>query len=120
MANRAVRKRLTYRDLTGASQQAHQEHWAGFRWTTGPVVVTSRGPWGLVRCMASSEDEGKRVIRHAGDIGGWDPDDPSAEGWDVLVTSYDRNGRTAEVGVKVRAGVPSVTKREGPSGAPLV
>jgi hypothetical protein len=119
VAIRAVRKRLSYRDFTGASQAEHQAHWVGFRWSTGPVIVTSRGAWGLVRVMASSADEGKRVIRHAGAIGGWDPDDTSEGDWEVQVTAYSRNGRRASVGVRVRAGIPSVTKREGPSGAPL-
>jgi hypothetical protein len=119
VANRAVRKRLSYRDFSGASQAAHQAHWAGFRWSTGPVVVASRGFWGLVRVLASSANEGKRVIRHAGAIGGWDPDDLDVGEWEVKVTNYSRNGRRAEVGVRVREGVPCVTKRDGPSGAPL-
>jgi hypothetical protein len=119
VANREVRKRLSYRDFTGASQEAHQAHWSGFRWSTGPVVVTSRGPWGLVRVLASSGDEGKRVIRHAAAIGGWDPDDPDVGEWEVQVTDSSRYGRRGEVGVRVREGIPSVTKRAGPSGAPL-
>jgi hypothetical protein len=119
MANRAVRKRLSYRDFTGATQEAHQAHWAGFRWATGPVIVTSRGPWGLVRVLAASAGEGQRVIRHAAAISGWDPDDVAVGEWDFQTTSYSRNGKRAEVGVKVRAGVPKVTKRDGPSGAPI-
>jgi len=119
MANRAVRKRLSYRDFTGAPQADHVAHWLDFRWTTGPVNVTSRGPWGLVRVLASSAEEGKRVIRHAGAIGGWNPDDPDEGEWEVQVTSYSRNGKAAEVGVKIRAGIPRITKRTGPSGAPL-
>jgi hypothetical protein len=119
MANREIRKRLSYRDFTSASQDDHVAHWLDFRWTTGPVIVTSRGPWGLVRVLASSADEGKRVIRHAGAIGGWDPDDAELGEWEVQVTNYSRNGSAGEVGVKVRAGVPRITKREGPSGAPL-
>jgi hypothetical protein len=119
MANRAVRKRLSYRDFTGASQEAHQAHWAGFRWSTGPVIVTSRGPWGLVRVLAASASEGQRVIRHAAAIGGWDADDPEVGEWEIQATTFSRNGRRAEVGVRVREGIPSVTKRDGPSGAPL-
>jgi hypothetical protein len=119
MANRAVRKTLSYYDGSGASQAAHQAHWAGFRWNTGPVVVTSYGPWGRVRVLAASEEEGKRVIRHAAAIGGWNPDDPEKGEWTVETTSYSRNGKAAEVGVKVRRGLVYVTKREGPSGAPL-
>lgn len=120
MANREVRKRLSYKDLTGASQEAHQEHWRGFRWTTGPVIVAAVGDFGTVQVWAASEAEGKRVIRHAAAIGGWDPDDPEQGEWIVTAPRSSRYGRTAEVGVRVRGGVLSVTKREGPSGAPLV
>lgn len=119
MANREVRKRLSYYDGTGADQAAHVAHWEGFRWTTGPWCVTSQGPWGLVRVLASNPEEGKRVIRHAAAIGGWDPDDTSVGEWIVAEVTAPRYGRSAEVGVKVRRGIPSVTKRQGPSGAPL-
>jgi hypothetical protein len=120
MANRAVRKVLSYRDESGASQEAHQAHWAGFRWSTGPVIVAAVGTFGTVKVWAASELEGKRVIRHAGSISGWDPDDPEQGEWIVTSTDNPRYGRRAEVGVRVRAGVIGVTKREGPSGAPLV
>lgn len=119
MPDRAVRKVLSYYDSTGASQDDHAAHWEGFRWTTGPWVVTSQGPWGLCRVLASSVDEGKRVIRHAASIGGWDPDDPDEGEWIIGEITAPRYGKSAEVGVKVRRGVPYVTKREGPSGAPL-
>ena len=119
MANRAVRKVLNYRDTTGATQDDHVAHWLGFRWQTGPWVVTAQGTWGICRVLAASVDEGKRVIRHAAAIGGWDPDDPAQGEWIVAQITAGRYGKSAEVGVKVRAGVPRVTKREGPSGAPL-
>lgn len=119
MANRAVRKILSYRDLTGASQAATVAHWINFRWTTGPVIVASVGPWGTVKVWASSASEGKRVIRHAGSIGGWDPDDLDVGEWIITGTDNPRYGRSAEVGVKIRRGVPWISKREGPSGAPL-
>lgn len=119
MANRAVRKILSYRDQTGASQAAHVAHWEGFRWTTGPVIVASEGPWGTVQVWASSEGEGKRVVRHAAAIAGFDPDDASKGRWIVTSSSSGRLGRSAEVGIKVRRGVPWVSKRDGSSGAPL-
>jgi hypothetical protein len=118
MANRAVRKVLSYRDNSGASQEQHQQHWAGFRWTTGPWVVTSQGPWGLCRVLAVSVAEGKRVIRHAAAIGGWNPDDPEQGEWIIGEVKSPRYGKVADVGVKVRAGIPYITKRSGPSGAP--
>lgn len=119
MANRAVRKRLSYRDNSGASQEAHQAHWSGFRWSTGPVIVAAVGSFGTVQVWASSAAEGQRVIRHAAAIGGWDPDDPAKGRWIITATDDPRYGRRGEVGVRVRKGIPSVTKRDGPSGAPL-
>ena len=118
MANRSVRKVLSYRDLTGAGQGAHVAHWIGFRWNTGPVIVAAVGTFGTVQVWASSASEGKRVIRHAGAIGGWDPDDPEQSEWIVTEPKGSRYGRIANVGVKVRRGVPWISKREGPSGAP--
>ena len=118
MANRAVRKVLSYRDQAGATQEQHRDHWINFRWQTGPVVVTSVGSWGTVRVLASSEAEGKRVIRHAAAIGGWDPDDASQGTWIVQTSTSPRYGKSAEVGVKVRRGVAWISKRDGPSGAP--
>lgn len=119
MANRAVRKILSYRDETGASQAAHVAHWEGFRWTTGPVIVASVGEHGTCQVWASSAAEGKRVIRHAAAIGGWNPDNPEEAEWIITNSDHPRYGKVAEVGVKIRAGVPYVTRREGPSGAPL-
>ena len=119
MANRAVRKVLSYRDKSGASQAEHQAHWAGFRWSTGPVIVAAVGNFGTVKVWAASEAEGKRVIRHAASISGWDPDDPAQGEWIVTSTDNPRYGRRASVGVRVREGISSVTKRDGPSGAPL-
>ena len=118
MANRAVRKRLSYRDLTDTPQAAHVEHWRGFRWTTGSVIVAAVGVWGTVQVWATSAAEGQRVIRHAGAIGGWNPDDPEQGEWIITRARSDRYGRVAEVGVKVRSGIARVSKRDGPSGAP--
>jgi hypothetical protein len=120
MGSRAVRKILSYRDQGGASQAAHRAHWEGFTWSTGPVIVASVGPWGCCKVWASSAAEGQRVIRHAAAIGGWDPDDPNVGRWIITGTANSRYGRSAVVGVKVRHGVPWISKRDGPSGAPRV
>jgi hypothetical protein len=120
MANRAVRKILRYRDLNGTSPDDTVSHWIGFRWTTGPVIVASVGEWGTVKVWASSEAEGKRVIRHAAQIAGFDPDDNDKGEWIVTGTDNPRYGRSAEVGVKVRRGIPWISRRQGPSGAPPV
>lgn len=118
MANRAVRKILRYKDQSGASQEQHRDHWINFRWATGPVIVAAEGPWGCCKVWAASEAEGRRVIRHAASIGGWDPDSDPQSRWIVTASSDPRYGKASEVGVKVRRGVPWISKRNGPSGAP--
>lgn len=119
MGNASVRKVLSYWDGTGASQAQHQQHWEAFRWDTGPVIVASEGAHGCCQVWAASEAEGKRVIRHAAAIGGWDPDDTAQARWIVTGTSNPRYGRAANVGVTIRHGNLMVSKRDGPSGAPL-
>lgn len=119
MGRNRIDKILSYRDESGASQDAHVAHWLDFRWTTGPVIVASVGEWGTVKVWASSAAEGKRVIRHAAAIAGFDPDDDTKGEWIITESDNPRYGRSAEVGVKVRNGVPYVSKRDGPNGAPL-
>lgn len=115
-----LRKRLTYRDQVGRSLLDHTEHWIGFQWTSGPVIVKSIGPWGQVQVWAESEEEGKRVIRHAGYIAGFDPDeDPEAE-WIVETVANPSYGKQATMEVRrLRHGV-AVTKRDGAFGQPEV
>lgn len=121
MAGKApLRKKLTYRDLTGASLESHTAHWVGFVWQAGPVCVIHKGAaWGVPQVWAANAAEGKRVIRHAGAIAGVDPD---SEGeWIVTGSLSPRYGRTGQMAVaRLREGYYSVTKREGPSGLPEV
>ena len=110
-------KRLRYRDQTGAPVEGHTDHWRGFRWSGGPVIVAAIGPWGCVKCWAASEAEGKRVIRHAAAIGGFDPDGAQGE-W---VVTRDRSGRSDAIREfqtrQLKYGL-SVSKRSGPVGFP--
>jgi hypothetical protein len=121
MAGKApLRKRLMYRDLSGASLESHTAHWRDFQWNAGPVCVIHKGAaWGVPQVWAASAAEGKRVIRHAGAIAGIDPD---TEGEWIITGSLDpRYGRTGRMGVlRLRDGYWSVTKREGPNGMPEV
>lgn len=114
---RLLRKRLSYRDQSGSDVAAHAAHWEGFTWQSGSVIVTSEGPWGQVQVWASSEEEGKRVIRHAASIAGFNPDDPSEGEWLVAVAPAGRNGQSANMGVMLNADGLAVSKREGPSGS---
>ena len=110
-------KRLTYRDQSGASLEAHTAHWLGFEWQGGPAIVAAIGPWGTVKVWAASHAEGKRVIRHAAAIAGFDPD--GEEGRWILTT--DSSGRSDAVrpfkARQLKYGI-SVSKRPGPSGFP--
>jgi hypothetical protein len=117
---RPLRKVFRYRDQSGASLEAHTEHWREFEWDAGPVCVIHKGAaWGVPQIWAASAEEGKRVIRYAGTIAGIDPD---VEGQWVITGSLDpRYGRTGRMLVKgLRDGAISVTKRDGPSALPQV
>jgi len=120
MSSTPIRKILKYRDLTGRPVEDHAEHWRGFQWTSGPVCVIHKdAAWGVPQVWAQSAAEGKRVIRHAGAIAGVDPD---AEGqWIVTGTLNPRYGRVGTMRAKLlKGGCLAVTKREGPSGFPMV
>jgi hypothetical protein len=120
MGWRPLRKVLRYRDQTGASMEAHSDHWAGFTWQAGPVIVSHHdGPWGCVQVWASSISEGKRVIRHAGAIAGVNPDDVGR--WEISGTTNPRFGRSGTMAPRVLpGGYISVSKREGSDGWPEV
>jgi hypothetical protein len=111
-------KRLTYRDITGSSAQAHAAHWEGFTFQGGPWVCCFRGPWGQVQVWASSPEEGRRVCLHALMGGGW-----SERIWEGEFTSNlaapGRNGRTRQMKVLTGFDKVAVSKRNGPSGPPI-
>jgi hypothetical protein len=117
---RPLRKVLRYRDQSGASLEAHTDHWRGFEWEAGPVCVIHKGAaWGVPQVWAATAAEGKRVLRHAGVIAEIDVDTQGQ--WVVTGTLDPRYGRTGTMLVKGLAnGAVSVTKREGPSALPQV
>lgn len=115
---RLLRKVLRYRDQDGGTVEQHAAHWRGFRFQAGPVIVAAVGPWGTVQVWASSEGEGRRVIRHAAAVAGFNPDtDPDAE-WIVSRCDDPRYGRVCTVEVLDTADGLAVSKRPGPSGPP--
>ena len=110
-------KRISYRDQTGRTQQEHVEHWEGFEWEGGPVIVQLKGNHGTIQVWAISEAEGRRVIEHACSIAGIDP----AAGncwWEVAESSSSRNGKPARYRTKEKDGYVYVSKRDGPNGSP--
>ena len=120
---RPLRKYLRYRDQMASDLAAHAAHWENFAWQAGPVIVIHKdAPWGIVKVWAATADEGKRVIRHAGEIAGIQVD---TEGnW--LITSSDdpRYGRTGTMRLGRRKSnqgmVLQISKRGGPDGLPIV
>lgn len=119
-SNRRLRKVFGYRDQTNASLEAHADHWRSFRWQAGPVQVILRGtPLGAPQVWASSEAEGRRVIRHAAAIAGVDI--PADAAWSA---NSPRGGRMGQPGTMKVAldgqGALAVTKRAGSSGLPEV
>jgi len=117
---RPLRKTLGYRDLNGHTLATHTDHWRDFAWQAGPIVVTHEGAaWGRLQVWAATAEEGKRVIRHAGEIAGVDPDQEGQ--WFVHVAQNSRYGKTGTMRVKpLKKGAISVTMRSGPSGLPEV
>jgi hypothetical protein len=119
MSNRRkLQKRLTYR-VQGAVNLANQTaHWDGFTWSSGPWQVISDGVWGRIQVWASSPNEGKRVIRHAAAVAGVDPDDTAQAVWVVNEVTDPRYGAVRTMGLRRIRGLPCVSSRNGPSGAP--
>lgn len=112
------RKRLGYRDQSGASQAAHAAHWSGFTFTGGPWRVILSGSWGQPQVWASSPAEGKRVLLHAAAIAGYDPAaDPTAE-WQIVEVTNGRHPAGRVYGVRQTFYGPQVTKRQGSAGFP--
>ena len=116
-----VVKQLRYRDQSGRPESFHVDHWRGFVWQTGPVIVTSRGAaWGVVQVWASTSDEGRRVINHAAAAASVSLGVPEHK-WEITSPKDPRYGREATVyPVKFDAtGLVMVSKRDGASGSPV-
>jgi hypothetical protein len=113
-------KRLSYRDFSGSSREAHAAHWAGFEWDAGPVVVACTGEWGTVQVWAATEAEGRRVIGHAAAIANLPINDPSRSEWIVTSSKSPRYGKPGRFRTATCYGLPVVTKRPGPDGLPLI
>jgi hypothetical protein len=120
MTAKPLRKVLSYRDQSGQTLETHTEHWQGFTWEAGPIVVTHQGAaWGRVQVWAATAEEGKRVIRHAGEVAGVDPD--AVGEWYIHSAVNSRYGKTGTMAPKpLGRGAIAVTMRAGPSGLPEV
>lgn len=112
-------KRLKYRSVSGIGLDALIDHWKDFVFEAGPVTVKHRGAsWGTVTVWANSSNEGKRVIRHAADEAGIDPDQVGY--WEVGGSSSTRLGMPGTMRINTSGGYYWITERDGPTERPKV
>jgi len=116
-SNSRLVKRFRYRSNTPGDVRLLAQHWAGFSWNTGPVIVRHTGSaLGTPQVWASSVDEGKRVIFHAGREAGVDPYQTGK--WAIGGTNSPRYGVQRTVVLKKVDGCWMATARQGPEGWP--
>ena len=116
---RRLDKRLRYRSQSGKDLGQLIDHWSGFTWQAGPVIVEhTDGWWGSIKVWASSIDEGKRVIRHAAGEAGIDPDQVGR--WSVSGSNNPRYGLPGTMRVNKKGGYWWITARDGPDHRPDV
>ena len=114
-----LRKRLRYRSLSGIGLGELVDYWRDFTWQAGPVVVGHVGAsWGTPKVWAASEDEGKRVLRHAAGDAGIDPDQEGQ--WQVRSSAGTRNGVSGTMRVNTKGGYWWITARDGADNRPIV
>lgn len=114
--DRPLRKTLSYRDQGGGTLESHTAGWVGFQFEAGPVQVLSIGKWGKVQVYTSTEQEGKRVIRHAAALAGYVPEDDPDHHWMHVTHTGGRIGKRGTMIVKPVGQGIAVRWRDGPSG----
>ena len=114
-----LRKRLRYRSVSGIGLGELVDYWKDFTFEAGPVVVGHiGGPWGTPQVWASSEDEAKRVLRHAAGEAGFDPDQVGQ--WRVGSSDSARYGVSGTMRVDTTGGYYWITARDGSDNRPIV
>jgi hypothetical protein len=114
-----LRKRFRYRSQSGLGLGEIVDYWRDFTFESGPVVVCHSGSdWGTPQVWAATEDEGKRVIRHAAGEAGIDPDQVGR--WTISGSSSARYGVSASMKVDTTGGYYWITARDGSNGRPIV
>ncbi len=111
---RPLEKKLSYRlPITPENEAAMlasvAEHWDGFTWEAGRVIVAWVSPsHGTVQVWAVDQEEGEGVVRHA--LAHMQVEEDQGE-WVITESSNPRFGRTGTV----RATIAAV--RAGPHGS---
>lgn len=104
-----LRYRLPLADTDPAGAMASAaEHWRGFSWEAGPVAVSWKSDvWPTIQVWGATEDEAKRVIRHA--LAHMEASEADGEYFSAAV-SNPRYGRIATVRARL------CSARGGPGG----
>jgi len=111
-SGRRLRKLFRYRTKSSRDLGQLSAYWADFTWRAGDVCVRHKGAWwGDPQVWAESEDEGKRVIRHAAAEAGLDPD--QVGGWAISSSRSPRYGMSGTMRVARFQGFPWVASRDG-------
>ena len=116
MDHSGVRLRKLFRYRTKSTRNLGQlsAYWQAFTWEAGPVCVRHTGAWwGDPQVWASTEEEGRRVIRFAAAEAGIDPDQVGQ--WAVSSSRAPRYGMPGTMRIKEFEGFPWVAKRDGPA-----
>ena len=113
-SGRRLRKLFRYRTKSTRDLGQLSAYWKSFTWTSGPVIVSHKGAWwGTPQVWASTEEEGRRVIRFAAAEAGIDPDQVGQ--WAVSSSRAPRYGMPGTMRIKEFEGFPWVAKRDGPA-----
>lgn len=111
-SGRRLRKLFRYRTKSTRDLGQLSAYWADFEWRSGDVCVIHKGAWwGTPQVWAESEDEGKRVIRHAATEAGLDPD--QVGGWSISSSRSPRYGMSGTMKAAIFEGFPWIASRDG-------
>lgn len=114
---RPLRKLFRYRSKSTRSNDQLREYWSEFAWQAGSVMVQHKGAWwGTPQVWASSEAEGKRVLRFAAGEAGINPDLDGE--WIVGGSSSPRFGQSGTMRLQKPGGTYWVVRRDGSDGYP--
>lgn len=114
-----LRKRLRYRGSESVELSALVDHWRDFSWQSGAVRVQHLGAsWGAPSVWASTANEGKRVLLHAGREAGIDPNQVGR--WKIGSSNNSRLGVSDTMRVDTTGGYYWITARDGSDQRPIV
>jgi hypothetical protein len=109
-----LRKQFRYRSKSSLDIAQRSAYWEYFQWQSGDFVVRHEGAWwGNPQVWASSEEEGKRVIRFAAGEAGLDPDQVGE--WKISRSSSPRYGMSGTMKIQLYKGFPWISSRGGAS-----